>query len=49
MTTAFLNEELKEVYVYDQKKPEGCIVKGKEGHIYGLKQSPKCWNSALDI
>ena len=50
--TAFLNGDLKEeVYM---KQPEG-YVKGKEGlvcklkkSIYGLKQSPRCWNSALN-
>ena len=37
------------------KQPEGFIVKGKEHlvcklkrSIYGLKQSPRCWNHALD-
>lgn len=53
VTTAFLNGELKEeVYM---KQPEGYAEKGKEGlvcklkkSIYGLKQSPRCWNSALD-
>ena len=53
VTTAFLNGEPKEeVYM---KQPEGYVVKGKEGLvcklkkcIYGLKQSPRCWNSALD-
>ena len=50
--TAFLNGELKEMYM---KQPEGYVVKGKEDlvcklwkSIYGLKQSPRCWNSALD-
>ena len=53
VTTAFLNGKLKEeVYM---KQPEGYTVKGKEDlvcrlkkSIYGLKQSPRCWNSALD-
>ena len=52
VTTAFLNGELKEVFM---KQPEGFIVKGQEHlvwrlkrSIYGLKQSPRCWNSALD-
>ena len=53
VTTAFLNGELKEeVYM---KLPEGYVIKGKEGlvgklkkSIYGLKQSPRCWNSVLD-
>ena len=53
VTTAFLNGELKEqVYM---KQPEGYVEEGKEGlvcklrrSIYGLKQSPRCWNVALD-
>ena len=54
VTTAFLNGELKEV-VY-MKQPDGYIKKGKERlvcklkrSIYGLKQSPCCWNSTLDF
>ena len=55
VTTAFLNGELKqEVYMY-MKQLEGYVVQGKEDlvcklkkSIYGLKQSPRCWNSALD-
>jgi hypothetical protein len=51
--TAFLNGELKEeVYM---RQPECFISKGQEHlfcrlkrSIYGLKQSPRCWNSALD-
>ena len=54
VTTAFLNGELKdEVYM---KQPEGFIERGQEHlvcrlnrSIYGLKQSPRCWNSALDV
>ena len=53
VTTTFLNGELKEV-VY-MKQPDGYIKKGKERlvcklkrSIYGLKQSPCCWNSTLD-
>ena len=53
VTTAFLNGELEEeVYM---KQPEGFVFKGQERlvcklkrSIYGLKQSPRCWNSALD-
>ena len=53
ITTAFLNGELKEeVYM---KQPEGFISKGQEHlvcrlkrSIYGLKQSPRCWNRTLD-
>lgn len=53
VTTAFLNGELKEeVYM---KQPEQFVEKGKEQlvcklkrSIYGLKQSPRCWNSVLD-
>ena len=53
VTSAFLNGDLKEeVYM---KQPEGFIEKGKEHlvcrlrrSIYGLKQSPRCWNSVLD-
>ena len=51
VTTAFLNGELKE----DMKQPEKSEVKGKEHlvcklkrSIYGLKQSSRCWNEALD-
>ena len=53
VTTAFLNGELEEeVYM---KQPEGFVAKGQERlvcklkrSIYGLRQSPRCWNSALD-
>ena len=53
VTTAFLNGELQEeVYM---KQPEGFVAKSQEGlvcklkrSIYDLKQSPRCWNSALD-
>ena len=48
VTTAFLNGEL-------MKQPEGFLTKGKENlvcelkrSIYGLKQSPRCWNEAVD-
>jgi len=53
VTTAFLNGELEEE-VYMQQ-PEGFITDGEENlvcklrkSIYGLKQSPRCWNTALD-
>ena len=53
VTTAFLNEELLEEV--NMKQPKGFIVKGQEHlvcrlkrSIYGLKQSPRCWNYALD-
>ena len=51
--TAFLNGVLQEeVYM---RQPEGYAVKGSEHKvcrlrrsIYGLKQSPRCWNHVLD-
>ena len=50
--TAFLNEHLKEeIYMM---QPEGSIQPGQEHWVcelkkslYGLKQSPKCWNELL--
>ena len=53
VTTAFLNGELKEeIYM---KQLEQFEVEGKEHlvcklkrNIYGLKQSSRCWNEALD-
>jgi hypothetical protein len=52
VTTAFLNGELEEV-VY-MRQPQGFIAEGQEHLvcklkkcIYGLKQSPRCWNTAL--
>lgn len=53
VSTAFLHGELtEEVYM---KQPEGFIEQGNEHlvchlnrSIYGLKQSPRCWNHALD-
>ena len=51
--TAFLNGELTEELF--MKQPEGFIEEGKENlvcrlnrSIYGLKQSPRCWNTAFD-
>ena len=52
--SAFLNGNLKEeVYM---KQPEGFVEKQKEHlvckvkhSLYGLKQSPRCWNSVLDV
>ena len=51
VTTTFLNGKLEEV-VY-MKQPAGYIAEGEEHlvcmlkrSIYGLKQSPRCWNSA---
>lgn len=53
VTTAFLNGTLEEEVF--MKQPEGYEEKGKEQlvcrlkkSIYGLKQSPRCWNIALD-
>ncbi|KAK1435293.1 hypothetical protein QVD17_01054 [Tagetes erecta] len=51
--TAFLNGELKEqVYV---SQPEGFVKKGREHQVYklekslyGLRQSPRAWNTRLD-
>ena len=53
VSTAFLHGELtEEVYM---QQPEGFIESGKEHlvchlqrSIYGLKQSPHCWNHTLD-
>ena len=53
VTTAFLNGTLEEEVF--MRQPEGFEAKGKENlvcrlkkSIYGLKQSPRCWNVALD-
>ena len=53
VATAFLNGELEEeVYM---RQPEGFVIPGQEHlvcrlkrSIYGLKQSPRCWNTVLD-
>ena len=53
VTTAFLNgKPEEEVYM---RQTEGFIAKGQEHlvcklkkSIYGLKQSPRCWNTVLD-
>ena len=53
VNSAFLNGELKEnVYIH---QPTGYAKSGKEDLVcklnksmYGLKQSPKCWNDSLD-
>ena len=52
VTTAFINETLEEnVYI---QQPEGFVVDGQEKlvcklnrSLYGLKQSPGCWNTTL--
>ena len=53
ITAAFLNGDLEEEVFMQQ--PEGFILKGQEQlvcklrrSIYGLKQSPRCWNFTLD-
>ena len=53
VTSAFVNGTLSEEVC--MKQPEGFIEKGKENlvcklkhSIYGLKQSPRCWNATLD-
>jgi hypothetical protein len=50
VVTAFLNGKLDEEIYMEQ--PEGYRVPGKEDHVcklkkslYGLKQSPRCWNA----
>ena len=52
VVTAFLNGELNEDIYMEQ--PEGYSVKGKEHlvcklqkSLYGLKQSPRCWNATF--
>lgn len=54
VTTAFLNGNLEEeIYM---KQPEGFVADGQEHlvcrlkrSLYGLKQSSRCWNQALDL
>ena len=51
VSTAFLHGKLTEEVCI--KQPQG-FIKDSEEHlvcrsIYGLKQSPRCWNHALDI
>ena len=53
ITTAFLNGDLEET-IY-MKQPEVFVAEGQEhlvcrlkNSLYGLKQSPRCWNKALD-
>jgi len=53
VTTAFLYGELEEEVYMEQ--PEGAAIEGTEGQVwrlrrslYGLKQSPRCWNFKLD-
>ena len=53
ITSAFLNGHLEEEVF--MKQPLGFVVEGKENlvcklkqSLYGLKQSPRCWNSTLD-
>ena len=54
VTTAFLNGELSdEVYM---RQPEGFVTAGQEHlvcklkqNIYGLKQSPRCWNQPTKV
>ena len=52
VVTAFLNGDLKEeIYM---RQPPGYVIPGKEKQVcklkkslYGLKQSPRCWNEKL--
>jgi hypothetical protein len=50
--SAFLNDDLNEVYVY---QPSGLAIPSKEGKVlhlckalYGLRQAPRAWNAKLD-
>ena len=50
VATAFLNGEIKEVHI---TQPEGfaqdeTLVCKLKKSVYGLKQSPRCWNVVLD-
>lgn len=52
VVVAFLNGKLDEVFM---KQPEGYVEKGKEHlvcklkkSLYGLKQSPRCWNTSSE-
>lgn len=53
VSCAFLNGELEEeIYIC---QPPGFVVEGKENlycklhkSLYGLKQSPRCWNKSID-
>ncbi len=52
VVTAFLNGNLDETIYMEQ--PDGYAVPGKENHVcklkkslYGLKQSPRCWNTVF--
>ena len=54
VVTAFLNGELKEE-IYMQQ-PDGYLQPGKEElvcklkkSLYGLKQSPRCWNTTFEV
>ena len=47
VTTAFLNGSLEEEVYMRPKGKEHLVCKLKKS-IYGLKQSPRCWNVALD-
>ena len=53
VSAVFLNGELEEVIYLSQ--PPDFVVEGKENYccrlrksLYGLKQSPRCWNNAFD-
>ena len=49
VTTAFLNEtvHMKQPESFATKRKEHLVCKLKK-NIYGLKQSPRCWNVELD-